>query len=100
MSEDDLDALARRAAEGEDAAFHALRAALSDMTLRYFEHKVNDAAVAARLVDETFATARDVLIAQPPEERPIRHWFLRHARNTVIAYYQSIYPGPWDAGAR
>ncbi len=100
MSGDDLDALARRAAGGQDAAFQALRVALSDVTLRYFEHKVNDAAVSARLVDETFETARDVLIAQPPEELPIQHWFLRHARNTVIAYYQSIYPGPWDASAR
>jgi DNA-directed RNA polymerase specialized sigma24 family protein len=100
MQPNDLDALVRRAAAGDEAAFAALRAALSAMTLRYFEYKTGDPTTAARLLDETFETARVALTTGQLPALPIHHWFLRHARNHVIAYYRQTHLGPGDFPAR
>ncbi len=71
------------------------------MTLRYFEHKVRDTAVTAQLLDETFETAREALTRGQLPPLPVHHWFLRHARNHVIAYYRRTRPSrPWDYPTR
>ncbi len=96
-----IDALVRRAAAGDGAAFAGLYDAYAPRVRRFLHHQLGDADVAEELLQRTFVKMIEALPRFRSRGLPFGAWVFRIARNAVIDHRRTSHPGvPLDAATR
>ena len=88
-----IDALVRRAAAGDAAAFAGLYDAYAPRVRRFLRHQLGDADVAEELLQRTFVKMIEALPRYRSRGLPFGAWVFRIARNAVIDHRRTAHPG-------
>ena len=94
LSPDDvaIDALVRRAAAGDPAAFAGLYDAYAPRVRRFLRHQLGDGDLAEDLLQRTFVKMIEALPRYRSRGLPFGAWVFRIARNAVIDHRRTSHP--------
>lgn len=93
-----IDALVRRAAAGDGAAFASLYDLYAPRVRRFLRHQLGDPDVAEELVQRTFLKMIESLPRYRSRGLPFGAWVFRIARNAAIDHRRTDHPlAPLDA---
>ena len=88
-----IDALVRRSADGDAAAFGGLYDVYAPRVRRFLCHQLGDADVAEELLQRTFVKMIEALPRYRSRGLPFGAWVFRIARNAVIDHRRTAHPG-------
>jgi RNA polymerase sigma-70 factor (ECF subfamily) len=88
-----IDALVRRAAAGDAAAFAGLYDTYAPRVRRFLRHQLGDGDVAEDLLQRTFVKMIEALPRYRSRGLPFGAWVFRIARNAVIDHRRTAHPG-------
>jgi RNA polymerase sigma-70 factor, ECF subfamily len=88
----DVDALVRRAAAGDSAAFAEIYDAYAPRVRRFLCHQVSNGDLAEELMQRTFVKMIEALPRYESRGLPFGAWVFRIARNAVIDHRRTAHP--------